>query len=91
MTPLPAMRRGLRLHPDDPDDPRLFRAELPEFGMSLRVAFSEATEDARPSGRLLIDLTSFSKKPGIRNPRRWVTGAAIAGGAILATRRARGS
>ena len=86
LTPLPAMRRSLRLHPDDPDDPRVFRAESPEYGMSLRVAFSEASEDGVTPARLLIDLMSFRKRPDARNPRRLVTGAVAVGGAILATR-----
>jgi CubicO group peptidase (beta-lactamase class C family) len=84
LTPVPAMRRGLRLHPDDPDDPRVFRAEFPEYGMSLRVAFSEASGDGLTPPRLLIDLASFRKRPDVRNPRRWVTGAAATGAAALA-------
>jgi hypothetical protein len=89
LTPVPAMRRGLRLHPDDPHDPRVFRAELPEFGISQRVVFGEAPEDAETPPRLLIDLFSFRKRPGVRNPRRWVNAAAAAGAAVLAIRHAR--
>jgi len=54
LTPVPVMRRGLRLHPDDPHDPRVFRAEFPEFGMSQRPVFGEAFEDAITPPRLLI-------------------------------------
>ena len=89
LTPVPAMRRGLRLHPDDPHDPRVFRAEFPEFGMSHRVAFSQASEDAAAPPRLLIDLFSFHKRPDARNPRRWVNAAAAAGAAAFAIRHAR--
>jgi hypothetical protein len=89
LTPIPAMRRGLRLHPDDPHDPRVFRAEFPEFGMSHRVAFSQASEDAAAPPRLLIDLFSFHKRPDARNPRRWVNAAAAAGAAAFAIRHAR--
>jgi len=89
LTPVPAMRRGLRLHSDDPDDPRVFRAELPGFGMSQRVLFSQAPEDGVSPPRLLIDLFSFQKRPDARNPRRWVTGAAVAGVAALAIRHRR--
>jgi hypothetical protein len=89
LTPVPAMRRGLRLHPDDPNDPRLFRAELPAFGMSLRVLFSQASEAEGTPPRLLIDLFSFQKRPEVRNPRRWVTGAAAAGAVALAIRHGR--
>jgi CubicO group peptidase (beta-lactamase class C family) len=89
LTPVPAIRRGLRLHPDDPHDPRVFRAELPGFGMSQRVVFGEASKDAVTPPRLLIDLFSFSKRPGVRNPRRWVNAAAAAGAAAFALRHVR--
>jgi len=89
LTPVPAMRRGLRLHPDDPHDPRVFRAELPGFGISQRVVFGEASKDAVTPPRLLIDLFSFSKRPGVRNPRRWVNAAAAAGAAAFALRQVR--
>jgi CubicO group peptidase (beta-lactamase class C family) len=32
LTPVPAMRRGMRLHPDDPDDPYVFRIDMSEMG-----------------------------------------------------------
>jgi CubicO group peptidase (beta-lactamase class C family) len=89
LTPVPAMRRGLRLHPDDPCDPRVFRAEIPEFGVSPRVVFSQAPEDAATPPQLLIDLFSFHKRPGVRNPRRWANAAAAAGAATLAVRHLR--
>jgi len=89
LTPVPAMRHGWRLYPDDPDDPRVFRTELPEFGMSQRVVFSQAPEDGTTPPRLLIDLFSFQKRPDVRNPRRWVTGAAAVGAAALAIRHRR--
>jgi len=82
---------GLRLHPDDPADPRVFRAELPEFGTSLRVAFSEASEHPVTPPRLLIDLISFQKRPDVRDPRRWAAGAAAVGAAAFAIRHRRAS
>ena len=39
--PIPAIRRGMRLHPDDPNDPWAFRVEMPEYGINLRVVFSQ--------------------------------------------------
>ena len=83
------MRRGLRLHPDDPDDPNVFRVQSPEFGMGFRAVFSRGTEDGVTETRLLIDLMSFHKRPDIRNPRRWATGVATAGAAAVALRRRR--
>jgi len=32
LTPVPAMRRGMRLIPDDPDDPHVFRIDMSEMG-----------------------------------------------------------
>lgn len=83
LTPVPAMRRGLRLHPDDPDDPRVFRVEFPEYGMGLHVAFSEKPATGTGTTRLLLEDMSFQKRPEFRNPRRWAAGAAIAGGQSL--------
>ncbi len=87
LTPVPAMWRGMRLHPDDPGDPRVFRVEFPEFGFSLRVVFGQGPGDGGTATRLLMDLMSFRKRPGIRNPRRWVSGMAAGGAAALAIRR----
>jgi len=39
--PVPALRRGLPLHPDDADDPYVFRVDLAGFGLdTARVVFS---------------------------------------------------
>jgi CubicO group peptidase (beta-lactamase class C family) len=87
LTPVPAMRRGLRLHPDDPDDPWVFRVEFPDYGKSFRVVFSPRSEDGGAPMRLLLDVMSFQQRPEVRNPRRWVNGALAAGAATLAIRR----
>jgi len=86
LTPIPAMRRGMRLYPDDPVDPRVFRVEFPEFGYSFPVVFSGGPGDRVAATRLLIDLFPFQKRPGVRNPRRWVNGVAAAGAVALAIR-----
>ena len=86
LTPIPAMRRGMRLYPDDPGDPRVFRVEFPEFGYSFRVVFSGGPGDGVAATRLLIDLFPFQKRSGVRNPRRWVNGVAVADGVALAIR-----
>jgi Beta-lactamase len=87
LTPIPAMGRGLRLYPDDPDDPLVFRVEPPGYGKSLRVVFSGGPEKGGTATRLLLDLMSFRRRPEVRNPRRWVNGALAAGTAALAIRR----
>ena len=41
LSPLPALYRGFPLHPDDEDDPYIFRIDLSEFGIgTARVVFS---------------------------------------------------
>ena len=85
LTPIPAMRRGFRLYPDDPDDPRVFRIYFPEFGMNLRVVFDGGPEDGTAT-RLLLDVMSFDRRPDLRNPRPWLTGGLAAATAALAVR-----
>jgi CubicO group peptidase (beta-lactamase class C family) len=87
LTPVPALRRGLRLYPDDPDDPWVFRVEFPDYGKSFRVVFSRGPEDEGAPMRLLLDVMSFHKRPEVRNPRRWLNGVLAAGAATLAIRR----
>jgi len=85
LTPIPAMRRGFRLYPDDPDDPWVFRIYFPEFGMNLRVVFDGRSHEGKAT-RLLLDLMSFERRPDLRNPRPWVTGGLAVGTAALAMR-----
>lgn len=59
--PIPAIRRGMRLHPDDPNDPWAFRVEMPEYGINLRVVFSQSPEKGRTITRLLTDTFAFQK------------------------------
>jgi hypothetical protein len=66
--PVPAIRRGMRLHPDDPEDPMVFRIEFPEYGFDLRVVFT-AEPEAGGVTRLLTDAFALQKRPGVRNPR----------------------
>ena len=87
--PIPAIRRGMRLHADDPDDPWVFRLQIPDFGINLRVVFSQRPENGGTVTRLLTDMFSFQKRPDARNPRRLVNGALLAGATALAVRRRR--
>jgi CubicO group peptidase (beta-lactamase class C family) len=85
LTPVPGLASGMVLHPDDPDDPRVYRVVYPAYGWTQRVVF---TDGAAP--RLLLEAMSFAKRPDWRNPRRWATGiTAVAGGAVALTRRPR--
>jgi CubicO group peptidase (beta-lactamase class C family) len=87
--PVPAIRRGMRLHPDDPNDPWAFRVEMPEYGINLRVVFSQSAEQGRTITRLLTDTFSFQKRPDARNPRPWVQGALLAGATAIAVQQRR--
>ena len=82
LTPVPGMRTPMVLHPDDPDDPRIFRIVFPQYGRTDRVVF---TDDRPP--RLLIDVMSWEKRPDWRDPRRWAIG--LGGAGIWAARRRR--
>jgi CubicO group peptidase (beta-lactamase class C family) len=87
--PVPAIRRGMRLYPDDRDDPWAFRVEMPEYGINLRVVFSHGAEQGRTVTRLLTDTFSFQKRPDARNPRRLVGGTLLAGATAIAVRQCR--
>jgi hypothetical protein len=90
LTPVPALRRGMVLHPDDPDDPQLFRVDLPELGMgTLPVVFTGTGNDGQ-APRLWLDLMAFDKRPDVRNPRRLAAASVLtAGAALLAAQLAR--
>jgi CubicO group peptidase (beta-lactamase class C family) len=85
MTPIPALRRGFRLYPDDPDDPYVFRIHFPGFGIELRVVFDGGSKQ-RTARRVLLDMMSFERRPDFRNPRRLLTGGLAVGTAALAIR-----
>lgn len=87
--PIPAIRRGMRLHPDDPDDPWVFRVEMPEYDINLRAVFSQSAEKGRTVTRLLTDTFSFQKRPDARNPRRLVSGVLLAGATAIVVRQRR--
>lgn len=85
LSPIPAIRSGLRLYPEDDSDPYVFRADLSELGWhGFRVVFSR-----EPAGdtTLLMDLMAFRRRPDVRNPKPWATGILAAGASALAIRR----
>jgi hypothetical protein len=82
--PLPAVRRGLRLHPDG-DDPCAFRINLPGFGSGTSpVVFGHDCRGRGTAVHLGVQPLSFQKRPGAQNPRPWVAGALAAGAVALA-------
>ncbi len=88
--PVPAVRRGLRLHPDG-DDPYAFRVDLPGYGSGTTpVVFSHEPGGEVTAFHLGFLPMSFAKRPGSHNPRRWATGALAAGAVTLAARHLHG-
>jgi CubicO group peptidase (beta-lactamase class C family) len=89
LTPLPPMRDGFRLFPDDPNDPYAFRVDYSPMGLGdLRAVFTTDTRTDRPR-RLLMDGMAFEKRHPARNPRLWTRGATAGAVMALAIRRAR--
>jgi CubicO group peptidase (beta-lactamase class C family) len=84
LIPVPALRRGLRLHLDS-DDPYAFRINLPGFGSGTTpVVFSHQPGGKVTALHLGVQPLSFHKRPDVRNPRRWAVGALAAGATALA-------
>jgi CubicO group peptidase (beta-lactamase class C family) len=84
ITPVPALARGLPLHPDDSDDPYVFRVDLSSLGIGTsRVVFSQSPHSGVTALHVDLDIAplSFDKKPAVRDPRHWVSGALGAVGA----------
>jgi len=78
LTPLPALARGLPLHPDDPGDPYVFRIDLSSLGIGTsRVVFSRSPQAVVKAFHLDLDFAplSFDKQPAARDPRFWVKSA----------------
>jgi len=87
LIPIPALRRGWRLYPDDTDDPKVFRVDFSELGKgTLRVVFSGGSGSEATAQRMFLNVMSFRKRPDIQNPKSWAA-VALAGGAALAMRR----
>ncbi len=82
--PIPAVRRGLRLHPDG-GDPYTFRIDLPGPGSGTSlVVFSREPGGEVTALHLGVQPLTFHKRPGIQNPRPWAAGALAAGATALA-------
>jgi hypothetical protein len=65
--PVPALSRGLPLHPDDEDDPFVFRLDLSELGMSsARVVFGRDAAGGAPAVHTALggQPLSLIRRPG---------------------------
>jgi hypothetical protein len=92
LTPIPTLRRGLPLHPDDETDPYVFRLDLSGSGMSsIRVVFGRDT--ASDSAAIHADLggqpLSLIRRPNAGRSRPWLTASLAALAVGVATRPAR--
>jgi hypothetical protein len=96
LTPVPALYGALPLHPDDEQDPYVFRLDLSRFAMAtVRIVFSR--EDGLGTTAVHADLggqpLSLLKRTGPRRPRAWLTRAlgalAVAATATAVLRRSR--
>jgi hypothetical protein len=78
VTPIPGLPREFPLHPEDDEDPGLFRIDLSALGIGTsRVVFSRVPDMG--TAALHIELPgmpmSFQKQPAGRDPRMWAKGA----------------
>jgi Beta-lactamase len=94
LSPIPALNRGLPLHPDDARDPWVFRVDLSDLGIGTsRVVFSRAPGVGTTAVHLhFAPPLSFDRQPATKNPQRWATGtlgAVAAATAATAVRRRR--
>ena len=90
LSAIPTMRHGFRLHPDDEDDPYVFRVDLAEVGMgTFRVAFTPPSDRGRTRHRFEAVFVSLQQRPDALNPKVWLTGGLAVGAVTLATRTGR--
>lgn len=67
VTPVPALARGLPLHPDDSDDPYVFRVDLSSLGIgSSRVVFSRSPHGGVTAFHVDLDIAPLSFDKGSR-------------------------
>ena len=89
LTPIPALIRGLALHPDDEADPYVFRVDLTPFGLpTARIVFSRADGVANAM-HLDIFPMSLRKQAPAKGPKPWqafAVAAAATSAAVLAVR-----
>jgi CubicO group peptidase (beta-lactamase class C family) len=88
ISPIPALRRGFRLHPDHDTDPYVFRVDLATtWGKGThRVAFRQEVSEGSATMCLEGMGLSLRKRPGALNPRRWAMGGLVVGGSAAALR-----
>jgi CubicO group peptidase (beta-lactamase class C family) len=78
VTPIPGFPREFPLHPENGEDPALFRIDLSALGMGTnRVVFSRSPDVG--TAALHVELPgmpmSFQRQPAMSDPRMWAKGA----------------
>jgi CubicO group peptidase (beta-lactamase class C family) len=76
LSPLPPLRKGFLLHPDDENDPYAFRIEFGGLGMAtipMQVVFSRHPDTGTVSVHVDLQSVSAERQPARTN--RWITGA----------------
>jgi len=92
LSPIPALYRGLRLHPDDPEDPYIFRIDVSQYGLgTARIVFSRDAAGATTGLHFERILLSAEKSTAPVNPRMWARGAAAGLGAAATAKAVRRS
>jgi CubicO group peptidase (beta-lactamase class C family) len=88
LSAIPTVRHGFLLHPDDEDDPYVFRLDLADMGLgTFRVAFSPRSNQGRTRHRFEAGfLGSLQQRPDALNPKVWLTGGLAVGAVALAMR-----
>jgi CubicO group peptidase (beta-lactamase class C family) len=75
LSPVPAVYKGFPLHPDDEDDPYVFRVDLSEFGLgTVRVVFAREADGRISQIHIDFFLSTLEKRSAVTNPSRWVRG-----------------
>jgi hypothetical protein len=89
LTPIPALLKGLPLHPDDPTDPDVFRIDLRQFGLpTARVVFGREDGQATAVHVDLFPMSLRRQRPtGLRRPRAFAPAVAALADALAATAR----
>ena len=78
LSPALALLKGFVLHPDDTEDPYVFRADLRRFDLTMRLVFSHDPAGRTTAVHLDMMPLSAQKQGAATNPRRWASGALLA-------------
>jgi hypothetical protein len=92
LMPIPALYRGLALHPDDEDDPYVFQVDLSGLGMgTVRVVFGRDIASGTPAihADLAGQPVSLVRRPTARMAGPWLSASLAALVVAAATRPAR--